>query len=66
MIYFDNFARENTNECNPNSPKIPNYSYSKLILGKSGSNKTNVLLNSINHQSIWHQWNILISKSSIS
>ena len=55
MIYFDNFARENTNECNPNSPKIPNYSYSKLILGKSGSNKINVLLNSINQQSIWHQ-----------
>ena len=32
---------------NPNWPYIPNYSYSILIIGGSGSGKTNVLLNLI-------------------
>ena len=35
---------------NPNSPYIPDYPYRVLIIGGSGSGKTNVLLNLIKHQ----------------
>ena len=35
---------------NPNSPYIPNHPYRILIIGGSGSGKTNVLLNLIKHQ----------------
>ena len=34
----------------PNWPYIPNYPYRILIIGGSGSGKTNVLLNLIKHQ----------------
>ena len=35
---------------NPNLPYIPDYPYRILIIGGSGSEKTNVLLNLIKHQ----------------
>ena len=35
---------------NPNWPDIPDYPYRILIIGGSGSGKTNVLLNLIKHQ----------------
>ena len=35
---------------NPNWPYIPDYPYRVLIIGGSGSGKTNVLLNLIKHQ----------------
>ena len=35
---------------NPNWPYIPDHPYRTLIIGGSGSGKTNVLLNSIKHQ----------------
>ena len=35
---------------NPNSPYIPNHPYRILIIGGSGSGKTNVLLNLIKHR----------------
>ena len=35
---------------NPNQPYIPDYPYRILIIGDSGSDKTNVLLNLIKHQ----------------
>ena len=35
---------------NPNCPYIPDYPYRILIIGGSGSGKTNMLLNLVNHQ----------------
>ena len=35
---------------NKNLPYIPDYPYRILIIGRSGSGKTNVLLNLISHQ----------------
>ena len=35
---------------NPNWPYIPDHLYTILIIGSSGSRKTNVLLNLIKHQ----------------
>ena len=35
---------------NPNWPLIPDHPYSILIIGGSGSDKTNMMLNLIKHQ----------------
>ena len=35
---------------NPNGPYIPDHSYRILVTAGSGSGKTNVLMNSTNHQ----------------
>ena len=35
---------------NPNWPYVPDHPYRILIIGRSGSGKTNVLLNLIKHQ----------------
>ena len=50
MINFDDYASENRTEHNRNSPYIPDNSYRILIIGGSGSGKTNVLLNLIKNQ----------------
>ena len=50
MIAFDDTTGENTTEHNPNLPDIPQRQYRLLIIGGSGSGKTNVLHNLINHQ----------------
>ena len=50
MINFDEYTKENKTEHNPKWPYIPDHPYRILIVGGSGSGKTNVLLNSINNQ----------------
>ena len=50
MINFDNYTNETKKEHNSMWPYIPDYPYRILIIGGSGSGKTNVLLNLINNQ----------------
>ena len=53
MINFDDYTNEKNKkktEHNPNLPYIPGHSYRVLIVGGSGSEKTNALLNLINNQ----------------
>ena len=50
MINFDNYAHENRTEHNKNWPYIPDLPYKILIIGGSGSGKTNLLLNLIENQ----------------
>ena len=50
MINFDNYPNENKTEHNPKWPYIPDHPYRILIVGGSGSGKTNALLNLINNQ----------------
>ena len=50
MINFDDYANENKIQDNLNWPYIPDHSYKILIIGGSGSGKTNALLNLINNQ----------------
>ena len=50
MINFDHYTHENKIEHNLNWPYIPDHSYRILIVGGSGSGKTNALLNLINNQ----------------
>ena len=53
---------------NPNWPYIPDHPYRILIIGGSGSGKTNVLLNLIKHQrsdidKIYYTLKILLNQS---
>ena len=50
MINFDNYVNENKTEHNKNWPYIPDHPYRILIIGGSGSGKTNALINLINEQ----------------
>ena len=50
MISFDDVKKEAIKEQNPNWPKIPDHLYGILIIGGSGSGKTNVLFNLISQQ----------------
>ena len=50
MINFDICTNENERKHNPNWPYIPDHPYRILIIGGSGSGKTNALLNLINNQ----------------
>ena len=50
MINFDDFIKENIKEHNPNWPEIPDHPYRTLLVGGSGSGKTNTLLNLTNHK----------------
>ena len=50
MINFDDYVNENKIEHNKNWPYIPDHSYRILIIGSSGSGKTNLLLNLIETQ----------------
>ena len=50
MINFDNYVSENKTEHNKNWPYIPDHPYRILIIGGSGSGKTNLLLNLIENQ----------------
>ena len=50
MINFDDVTKENIKEHNPNWPQIPDHPYRILIIGGSGSGKTNSLFNLINQQ----------------
>ena len=50
MINFDDFTNENKIQHNLKWPYIPDHSYRILIIGSSGSWKTNTLLSLINNQ----------------
>ena len=50
MINFDEYTNENIIEHNSMWPYIPDHPYRILIVGVSGSGKTNALLNLINNQ----------------
>ena len=50
MINFDNYVNENKIEHNKNWPYISDHPYRILIVGGSGSVKTNVSLNLIENQ----------------
>ena len=50
QINFDDYADENKTEHNLKWPYIPDHPYRILIIGGSGSGKTNALLNLINNQ----------------
>ena len=50
MINFDDYTNENKTNHNPKWPYIPDHPYRILIIGSSGSGKTNALLNLINNQ----------------
>ena len=49
MINFDEYTSENRVNHNPSWPYIPDHPYTILIIGGSGSEKTNTLLNLINN-----------------
>ena len=49
-INFDDYVNENKAEHNKNWPYIPDHPYRILIIGGSGSGKTNLLLNLIENQ----------------
>ena len=50
MIKFDDATKENMKEHNPIWPQIPDRPYRILIIGGSGSGKTNALFNLRNQQ----------------
>ena len=50
MINFDGYTNENKGKHNLNWPYIPDHPYRILIIGGSGSGKTNLLLNLIENQ----------------
>ena len=50
MINFGNYTNQSEIEHNSKLPYIPDHPYRILILGGSGSGKTNALLNLINNQ----------------
>ena len=51
MINLDDYVNENKTKHNSKCPYIPDHPYRILIIGGSGSGKTNALLNLINNQS---------------
>ena len=50
MINFDDYTNENKRKHNLHWSYIPDHPYRILIIGGSGSGKTNTLLNLINNQ----------------
>ena len=50
MINFDDYVNENKTEHNKNWPYTPDHPYRILIIGGSGSGKTNALINLKNEQ----------------
>ena len=50
MINFDNYFNEYKTKHNKNWPYIPGHPYTILIIGGSGSGKTNLLLNLMENQ----------------
>ena len=49
MTNFDKYTNENKRKHNPNWPYIPDHPY-RILIGGSGSGKTNTLLNLKNNQ----------------
>ena len=50
MINLDSITNENNKEHNKKWPCIPDYLYRTLIIGGSGSGKTNALLHLVKEQ----------------
>ena len=50
MFNFDYITKEDIKKHNPNWPELPEHPYRMLIVGGSGSGKTNALLNLMNHE----------------
>ena len=50
MINFDDYTNQNKIKHNPDWPYISDHPFRILIIGGSGSGKTNILLNLINKQ----------------
>ena len=50
MINFHDAIKENIKEHNPNWPEVPDHPYRILLVGGSGSGKTNSLFNIISQQ----------------
>ena len=50
MVNFGDYTDENKTEHHSKWPYIPDHPYRILIIGGSGSGKTNALLNLINNQ----------------
>ena len=50
IINSDDVTKENRKENNPNWLQVPDYPYRTLIIGGSGSGKTNSLFNLISRQ----------------
>ena len=50
MIHFDNYTNGNKTKHNSRRPYIPDHPYRILIIGGSGSGKTNTILNLTNNQ----------------
>ena len=50
MIHLDNIVNNNNQQDNEKWPYIPNHPYRILIIGGSGSGKTNALLHLINEK----------------
>ena len=50
MINFDDVIKEETKQHNSNCPESPNHPYRILIIGGTGSGKTNSLFNLIDQQ----------------
>ena len=55
MINFDNYVNENKTIRNKSWPYIPDHPYRILIIGGSGSGKTNLLINLIENQPDIHK-----------
>ena len=51
LISFDDVTKKKQNDMIRNWPQIPDYLYTILIIGCSGSGKTNSLFNLISQQS---------------
>ena len=50
MINFDGIANEKNKECNEKGPYIADHPYRIMIIGGSGSGKTNALFNLVNEE----------------
>ena len=50
MVNFDDVIKEETKQHNSNLPEIPNHPYRILIIGGTGSGKTNSLFSLIDQQ----------------
>ena len=50
MINLDSITNNNNKKCNEKWPYIPDHLYRIIIVGGSGSGKTNTLINLVNEQ----------------
>ena len=50
MINLDSITNKNNKKHNEKWPYLPDHPYRIIIIGRSGSGKTNTLINSINEQ----------------